>query len=82
VSGSLVRRVLENHDIRAPSLKSPARVIRYVFSRLNTHRYSPDKRAWTVSAKHFLAKGGTDGLAMGLELAVDSREAAPWQGAR
>jgi hypothetical protein len=65
LSGSHVRRVLENHNIRTPSLRSPARPVRYVFWRLNTHTYSPDNGAGAVSPKFVLAKEGTDGLAVG-----------------
>jgi hypothetical protein len=56
MSGSHVRRVLENHNIRTPTLRSPARAVRYDFPRLNTQIHSPDKGASAVFAKCFLAK--------------------------
>jgi hypothetical protein len=52
LSGSHVRRVLENHNIRTLTLRSPARPVRYVFSRLHIHIYSPNMGAGAVYAKH------------------------------
>jgi hypothetical protein len=42
-----------NHNIHTPSLRSPARPVRCVFSRLNTHIYSPVKGAEAVFVKYF-----------------------------
>jgi hypothetical protein len=62
LSGSHVRRVLEKHRIRTPTLRSPARAVRYVCSRLNTQMHSPNKGAGACGVcENFLAKGGTDG---------------------
>jgi hypothetical protein len=59
MSGSLVRRVMENHNIRTPALRSPTRAVRYVFSLLNTPRRSytvPFGVMGHVSVKCFLAR--------------------------
>jgi hypothetical protein len=48
---------METHNIRTIALRSPARGVRYVFSRLNIQRYSPDKGEGTVFANIFLRKG-------------------------
>jgi hypothetical protein len=56
---------MEKHNIRTPTLRSSARAVRHVFSRLNTHIYSPDQGAGAVVCEKKMAKGGTDGSAMG-----------------
>jgi hypothetical protein len=52
-SGSHVGRVLENHNIRTRARGSPAQPFQYVFSSLNTRRYSPNKGAGAASTKCF-----------------------------
>jgi hypothetical protein len=45
------------NNIRTPTIRPPARSVRYVFWRLNTLTYSPDKEAGAVSLKFFGEEG-------------------------
>jgi hypothetical protein len=45
-----------NHNTRTTTLRSSARLVRYVFSRLKTLKYSPDKAAGAVHVKYVLAR--------------------------
>jgi hypothetical protein len=76
MSGSHVRRVLENHNIRTRTLRSPARAVRYVFRYKCSSHTVPFGGMGHVFVKCVLARRvRTDKGGLGvLEIAADSRE--------
>jgi hypothetical protein len=65
------------HIIRNPTQKTPARLVRFAFSRLNALKYSPDKEAGVVHVKWFFGREGhvriSGGWTRVLEVAADNR---------
>jgi hypothetical protein len=65
LSGSHVRRVLKKHNIRTPTLKSPARPVQYVFFAIEYSQILSRQGSGGGVCEMFLARGSTDGSAVG-----------------
>jgi hypothetical protein len=85
MSGSLVRRVLEKHNIRTPAHGSPARPVGYVFSASKYSHILFRQRGGGGVYDTFFGKEGYGRINGGtrvLRLAADNWEAALGHGAR